>query len=88
MFPGRPDMIAFLKRAVVIFAHRSSRARKSSSFLYGLGRNGKGTFLRVLSAVLGDYACKHRVLDTDCRSRPPGKGPRNDIASIAGEAVL
>jgi putative DNA primase/helicase len=83
VFPGRPEMVSFLKRAA---GYSLTGLTKEEVFfiLYGLGRNGKGTFLRVLSAVLGDYAA-NTEFSTLIADRDRGKGPRNDIASIAGK---
>src|SRR6202011_4862149 len=53
----------------------------------GNGRNGKGTLLRVLSAVLGDYAA-NTEFSTLIADRDRGKGPRNDIAAIAGKRFV
>jgi putative DNA primase/helicase len=82
VFPGRPDVITFLKRAVGYSLTGLTR-EEVFFILYGLGRNGKGTFLRVLSAVLGDYAA-NTEFSTLIADRDRGKGPRNDIASISG----
>jgi P4 family phage/plasmid primase-like protien len=86
IFPGRPDMIAFLKRAV---GYSLTGLTRDEVFfiLYGLGRNGKDTFLRVLSAMLGDYAA-NTEFSTLIADRDRGKGPRNDIASIAGRRLV
>lgn len=86
VFPGRPEMIAFLKRAVGYSLTGLTR-EEVLFILYGLGRNGKGTFLRVLSAVLGDYAA-NTEFSTLIADRDRGKGPRNDIASIAGRRFV
>jgi putative DNA primase/helicase len=86
VFPGRPDMMAFLKRAVGYSLTALTR-EEVFFILYGLGRNGKGTFLRVLSAMLGDYAA-NTEFSTLIADRDRGKGPRNDIASIAGKRFV
>jgi len=86
VFPGRPEMVAFLKRAVGYSLTGLTR-EEVFFILYGLGRNGKGTFLRVLSAVLGEYAA-NTEFSTLIADRDHGKGPRNDIASIAGRRFV
>ena len=86
VFPGRAEVIAFLKRAVGYSLTGLTR-EEVFFILYGLGRNGKGTFLRVLSAVLGDYAA-NTEFSTLIADRDRGKGPRNDIASIAGRRFV
>ena len=86
VFPGRPEMVVFLKRAVGYSLTGLTR-EEVFFILYGLGRNGKGTFLRVLSAVLGDYAA-NTDFSTLVADRDRGRGPRNDIASIAGKRFV
>jgi len=86
VFPGRREMVAFLKRAVGYSLTGLTR-EEVFFILYGLGRNGKGTFLRVLSAVLGEYAA-NTEFSTLIADRDRGRGPRNDIASIADKRFV
>ena len=55
--------------------------------LHGSGRNGKGTFLRALSAALEEYTpiTEFSTLTAD---RDRGKGPRNDIAALTGKRFV
>jgi putative DNA primase/helicase len=55
--------------------------------LNGTGRNGKGTFLRALSATLGEYAAITEF-STLIADRERGKGPRNDLAALAGKRFV
>jgi putative DNA primase/helicase len=55
--------------------------------LYGRGRNGKGTFLRALSAALGEYTAITEF-STLIADRDPGKRPRNDVAALAGKRFV
>lgn len=48
-------MVDFLRRAVG-YAATGSVKEHALFFLYGLGRNGKSTFLNTIQEVLGDYA--------------------------------
>lgn len=79
VFPGRPEMVAFLKRAVGYSLTGLTR-EEVFFILYGLGRNGKGTFLRVLSAVLGEYAANR--IQSSRRSLPIATTP-GDRATIS-----
>ena len=86
VFPGRPDMIAFIKRAVGYSLLGLTR-EEVFFILYGVGRNGKGTFLRVLLALLGGYAV-NAEFSTLVADRDRAKGPRNDIAALAGKRLV
>jgi putative DNA primase/helicase len=53
--------------------------------LYGLGANGKSTFLNVLSALLGSYACNAPFSTFEAK----GKGDiPNDLAALAGRRLV
>ena len=87
VFPEKPDeMIAFLKRAVGYSLTALTR-EEVFFILHGRGRNGKGTFLRVLSEVLGDHAynTEFSTLIADPRN---ARSPRNDIAAMAGKRFV
>jgi putative DNA primase/helicase len=86
VFPNRPDVIRFLKRAIGYSLTGLTR-EEVLFILYGSGRNGKGTFLRVLSAMLGDYA--HTTeFSTLIADRDRSRSPRNDIAALAGRRFV
>ena len=55
--PGRPDMIAFLKRYAGYWL-TGSIAEETLLFCIGEGQNGKGTFIKAISDVMGDYALR------------------------------
>lgn len=86
VFPGRPEMVTFLKRAVGYSLLGLTR-EEVFFILHGAGRNGKGTFLRVLSAVFGDYSA-NTEFSTLTSNRDHSKGVRNDIASLAGKRFV
>jgi putative DNA primase/helicase len=52
---GDKDLIAFVRRAAG-YAATGDVSEHALLFLYGTGRNGKGTFLETLLALLGEYA--------------------------------
>jgi putative DNA primase/helicase len=52
---GRQDIITFLQRAAG-YSLTGAVWEHVFFFLYGLGRNGKSTFIETLLAMLGDYA--------------------------------
>jgi putative DNA primase/helicase len=49
------DLVRFLQRAAG-YALTGDVSEHALHFLYGTGRNGKGTFLETFLAILGDYA--------------------------------
>jgi putative DNA primase/helicase len=86
VFPDRPALVKFIQ--IAIGYSLTSLTREEVFFiLYGRGRNGKGTFLGTLLAVLGDYAC-NTEFSTLIVDRDGGKAPRNDIAALAGKRFV
>jgi putative DNA primase/helicase len=82
---GSAELIDFLQRAVGYSLTGSTSARVLF-FLYGMGANGKSTFLEILRALLAGYAQQAdftSFLDTN-----RGDGPRNDIARLFGARVV
>jgi putative DNA primase/helicase len=82
---GSAEMINFLQRAVGYSLTGSTSARVLF-FLYGMGANGKSTFLEILRTLLAGYAQQAdftSFLDTN-----RGDGPRNDIARLFGARVV
>src|ERR1039458_5355848 len=54
--------------------------------LYGIGRNGKGTFIKTLTEMLGDYA---GTADFSTFVQRTGDGgPRDDIANMKGRHMV
>jgi len=52
---GRPQLISYLQRAVG-YSALGSRREEVVFFCYGIGGNGKSTFLGMIERALGDYA--------------------------------
>ena len=52
---GKQDRIDYLQRLAGYFLTGVTREEKIF-FLYGTGRNGKGTFIETLGLILGDYS--------------------------------
>jgi putative DNA primase/helicase len=80
VFEGDTDLIAFMQRAAGYALTGETREHKLL-FLHGSGRNGKSTFLDVLTHIWGDYA--RRVPATTFLHTQGEKHP-TDIASLAG----
>lgn len=81
---GNEGLISFIQRAVG-YSLTALVIEQVLFFLYGLGQNGKSTFLGVLFALLAEYA-KTAAVDSFL-SRAPGRIP-NDIAALKGARVV
>lgn len=77
---NRPDLVAFLKRAIGYSACGDTRERKLF-ILHGTGRNGKSTLLSIVNEALGDYALKTHA-GTFLTKRDGGIP--NDVARLNG----
>lgn len=85
IFERHPDIIPFIQRAVGYSLTGDTR-EECLFLLWGIGRNGKGTFIKTVAAALGDYAGTadfsafvHRHSDN---------GPRDDIANMMGKRFV
>jgi P4 family phage/plasmid primase-like protien len=86
VFQGNEEMLDFIQRAVGYSLLGLTR-EEVFFILYGNGRNGKGTFIRVLLDLLGDYAV-NTDFSTLIADKFTSKGPRNDLASMAGRRFV
>ncbi len=77
---GSADLVAFVQRAVgySLTGHTNEQVLL---LLYGVGANGKSTFLETLRALLGDYAA---ITDFTTFLKRDGEGARNDLARLVG----
>ena len=80
VFPERPEMWSFLQRAVG-YSLTGLTSEEMFFLLWGTGRNGKGTFISTLSAVLGDYAHTCEMSSLTAKKDDP---VRNDLAALCG----
>ncbi|MBU4233887.1 MAG: phage/plasmid primase, P4 family [Desulfobacterales bacterium] len=74
------NLIGFLQRSVG-YALTGDTREQCLFFLWGLGANGKSTFLEVIHALMGDYA--KRTSSETFLAKKPGQIP-NDIAALKG----
>jgi putative DNA primase/helicase len=79
VFAPHPDVIPFIQRAAGYSL--TGVTREECLFLFhGVGRNGKGTLLKILTMMLGDYA---GTADFSAFvQRRDDAGPRDDIANM------
>ncbi len=85
VFEPHPDVIPFIQRAVGYSLTGETR-EECLFLLHGVGRNGKGTFLKTLTLKLGDYA---GTADFSAFvQRRDEAGPRDDIANMKGKRLV
>lgn len=81
IFNGDTELIRYIQKAVGYSLTGSTR-EQCAFFLYGDGRNGKSTFLDVISDMLGEYAVN--VQPETLMVRYSNGGPTSDIARLKG----
>jgi putative DNA primase/helicase len=81
---GDTDLMWFLQKAIGYSLTGDTR-EQCLFFLYGLGQNGKSTFLHILSSLLGSYA---EQTDFSTFAHKEGEGIRNDLARIRGARTV
>jgi putative DNA primase/helicase len=84
VFESDQARIDFLQRAVG-YSLTADVREECLFLLHGHGRNGKGTLLLILAALLGDYATT-ADFNTFVESR--NTGPRDDIAHMRGRRFV
>jgi putative DNA primase/helicase len=77
---GNERLVAFLQRAVgySLTGHTNEQVLL---LMYGVGANGKSTFLETLRTLLADYAA---ITDFTTFLKRDGEGARNDLARLVG----
>ena len=78
---GNSNLIAFLQ-CVVGYVLTGNTSEQCFFFLYGLGANGKSTFLNIIKALLGDYGMQ-AVAEMLMVKNNQG-GANNDLARLPG----
>ena len=83
IFAGDAELIAFMQRAVG-YTLTGSTVEQVFFLLWGTGSNGKTVFLKIVAALLGDYATPVRVGALLATDRNAGGGPNEDVADLIG----
>ena len=80
---GNKDLQEYIQRSVGYSISGSTR-EQCAFFLYGMGNNGKSTFLDTIADILGDYAMNVRpdTLMLQSRLGSSGGGANSDIARL------
>jgi putative DNA primase/helicase len=84
VFEPHKELIPFLQAAVGYSLTGETR-EECLLLLYGTGRNGKGTFLKTVQTILGDYA---GTADFSTFTAQRDSGPRDDIANMRGQRFV
>jgi len=85
IFDGDLELIRFVQRLIGYCLTGDTREHVLA-VLYGVGGNGKSTFLEIVKGLLGDLAVT-AAFDTFTRARGD-RGPRNDLARLRGARVV
>jgi putative DNA primase/helicase len=85
IFAPHPDLLDFVQRSVG-YSLTGDIREECLLLLHGTGRNGKGTFLGTLQALLGDYAST-ADFSTFISARDD-RGPRDDVANMRGRRMV
>ena len=80
-FDGDQELIRYIQKAIG-YSLTGSTQEQCTFFCYGTGRNGKSTFLEIISDALGDYATN--IQPETIMVKPGTNGPTSDIARLKG----
>lgn len=78
---GNKDLQEYIQRCVGYSISGSTR-EQCAYFLYGLGNNGKSTFLDTIAEVLGGYSANAQPDTLMMQSKLMGGGANSDIARL------
>lgn len=85
IFAGDKELVRFMQKAIG-YSLTGSTKEDCAFFCYGTGRNGKTTFLDIISDALGDYATNIQP-ETIMMKQATG-GPTGDIARLKGSRFV
>ncbi len=86
IFAGDKDLIRYIQKAVG-YSLTGSTAEQCAFFLYGIGRNGKSTFIDVIRDVFGDYAANIQP-ETIMVKSSQSNAINSDIARLKGARLV
>jgi len=84
IFSGDMDLIDYVQRAVG-YSLSGDVSEHCMFVLYGMGRNGKSTFLKTLGKIMGDYA---QAASANLLIERTNEGIRNDVAALRGVRMI
>lgn len=83
---GDKELAHYLHKCVG-YSLTGSVKEQCAFFLYGIGNNGKSTFIETLSDMLGDYAANAQP-ETIMMKRSEGGGANSDIARLKSTRMV
>ena len=78
---GDKDLIRYLQKCIG-YSLTGSNREQCAFFLYGIGNNGKSTFLETISDMLGGYAANAQPDTLMTKRNDTGGGANSDIARL------
>jgi len=78
---GDEELVHYLQKCVG-YSLTGSNREQCAFFLYGIGNNGKSTFLDTIADMLGGYAANAQPDTLMMRKDGTGGGPNSDIARL------
>jgi putative DNA primase/helicase len=81
IFDSDQDLIRYVQKAIG-YSLTGSTSEQCAFFLYGTGRNGKSTFLDIVTEIMGDYAIN--IQPETIMLKQASSGPTSDIARLKG----
>lgn len=81
IFGGDKDLIRYVQKAVG-YSMTGSTEEQCVFFLYGVGKNGKSTFLNIIRSIMGSYATN--IQPETIMVKPANGGANSDIARLKG----
>lgn len=83
---GNPELAQYLQRAVGYSLTGDTRAQVLF-FLYGLGNNGKSTFIATIRKLMAGYGATAPV-DMFLAKDKTARGPKEDLANLQGKRFV
>lgn len=84
---GDQELVDYLQR-VVGYTLTGDTKEEVFFFLYGVGANGKSTFLEVLKELLGTYGRAAEFETFTRKEHEGGSGPRPDVIALIGARLV
>ncbi|MFA6930867.1 MAG: phage/plasmid primase, P4 family [Lentisphaeria bacterium] len=85
IFDGDRELIHYMQKSIG-YSLTGSTKEDCAFFCYGTGRNGKSTFLDIISDALGDYATN--IQPETIMVKQASSGPTGDIARLKGARLV
>jgi putative DNA primase/helicase len=86
VFPGQPEVVRFLQKSIGYSLSGSIR-EAVMWLLRGAGRNGKGTIIKTIATMLGDYAIGVKIEMFLVKKNEQG-GPRDGRFQLIGKRFV